>query len=597
MKIRRKINKAIRYYRKYGLKFVVKLTLYRLFKVEEKRYDRFYKKTLLTRREKKKQSKRVFQSMPKFSIVVPLYKTPEKYLRSMIASVCQQTYQNWELCLSDGSGKNSPLKKILKKYVQYDSRIKTITSDCELNISENTNRALKLCTGDYIVFVDHDDLLAPNALYECVKVLNKKPETKMIYTDEDKVTMDGKKHFQPHFKPDFNKDLLNSTNYFCHLVVVAKSIADKVGKFNSEFNGAQDYDFVLRCSEITEDIYHIPKILYHWRMHEGSTAEKPESKMYAFEAGTNAIKAHYDRIGLKDVNVSQTKWLGVYRSKFILQDKPKVSIIIPNKDHVDDLKKCIHSISKCNYNNCEIIIIENNSSKKETFEFYEKIETQDKKIKVVYWKEQFNYAAINNYGTQFAQGEYLLFLNNDTEIINSDCIEELVGVCTRQDVGAVGARLYYKDGTIQHAGVVVGLGGIAGHIFLNTPKDQVGYFARIITQQNYSAVTGACILVKKSVFEEIEGFDEKYKVAYNDVDLCLRIQEKGYLVVYNPYAELYHYESKTRGKEDTLDKMNRLKEESLIFKRRWGKILKKGDPYFNINFSLDNMNCKLKGGK
>ena len=594
MNIARKINKVIRYYNKYGFRYLVEISAEKIFKLEERRYQKFHKKSLLSSKEKEIQSKKVFQYMPKFSIVVPLYKTPEKYLRSMIDSICQQTYQNWELCLSDGSGKKSPIRKILEDYVQKEKRIKVKRNSHQLNISENTNKALELCTGDYIVFVDHDDLLAPNALYECVKILNRKPDIKIIYTDEDKVSMNGKKYFQPHFKPDFNRELLNSTNYFCHLLVVDKIIVDQVGMFRSEFDGAQDYDFIFRCTEISEEIYHIPKVLYHWRMHKGSTAEKPESKMYAFEAGANAIRAHYDRIGLKNVRVVQTKYLGVYRTKYILNRNPKVSILIPNKDHIEDLKKCINSIKRCNYLNYEIIIIENSSRKMETIEYYKKLEKEDERVRVVYWKGEFNYSSINNYGANYAEGEYILFLNNDTEIINCDCIEELVGVCTREDVGAVGARLYYDDDTIQHAGVVLGLGGIAGHIFLNTPRDQVGYFARIVTQQNYSAVTAACVMVRKQVFDEIGRFDEKLRVAFNDVDLCLKIQEKGYLIVYNPYAELYHYESKTRGKEDSIEKLQRLNEESIIFKRRWRENLKKGDPYYNINFSLNSMDCKLK---
>ena len=270
-----------------------------------------------------------------------------------------------------------------------------------------------------------------------------------------------------------------------------------------------------------------------------------------------------------------------------------VSIIIPNKDHIDDLKTCLKSIERCTYQNYEIIIVENNSVEKETFQFYHTLEKDNEKLKVVYWEGVFNYSAINNFGVKHAEGRYLLFLNNDTEIINKDCIEEMLGFCMREDVGAVGARLYYSDGTIQHAGVIVGLGGIAGHIFLNTPSDQVGYFARVITQQDYSAVTAACIMVKKDVFEEIQGFDEKLVVAFNDVDLCLRIRELGKKIVYNPYAELYHYESKSRGQDDTPDKIERFNRETAYFEDRWEKILAKGDPYYNKNFAIDRFDCSL----
>ncbi len=587
-----KLKKFLRYYHKYGFKFVIKLWLEKTFKLEEKRYKVKYKKSILSEEEKRKQSEKIFPYMPQISIVVPLYKTPLIYLRSMINSVCKQTYQNWELCLSDGSGEKSTLKDNLKEYLQKDTRIKVVNDISELNISENTNKAIEICTGDYVAFLDHDDLLAPNALYECVKVINEKPNVKIIYTDEDKVSMNGKKYFQPHFKPDFNKDLLNSTNYFCHLLVVSKSILEQVGKFHPEFNGAQDYDFILRCTEISEDIYHIPKVLYHWRTHEGSTAEKPESKIYAFEAGAKAIRAHYERIGIKNARVKQTKYLGVYRTKYNLYEKPRVSIIIPNRDHINDLKRCLYSIKCSNYPELEIIIVENNSVKKDTFDFYKELEKEDEKIVVLYWKGKFNYSAINNYATSVATGEFVLFLNNDTEMINKSCIEELVAFCMRQDVGAVGARLYYYDNTIQHAGVVVGLGGIAGHIFLNTPREQAGYFARIVTQQNYSAVTGACIMVRKHIFDEVGGFDEKLAIAFNDVDLCLKIRAKGYLIVYNPYAELYHYESKTRGKENNSDKIERLNKESAYFVKKWKKIIESGDPYYNENFSRNRMDCK-----
>ena len=588
-----KIKKFLRYYHKYGFKFVIKLWLEKTFKLEEKRYKVKYKKSILSEEEKRKQSEKIFPYMPQISIVVPLYKTPLIYLQSMINSVCKQTYQNWELCLSDGSGEKSTLKDNLKEYLQKDTRIKVVNDISELNISENTNKAIEICTGDYVAFLDHDDLLAPNALYECVKVINEKPNVKIIYTDEDKVSMNGKKYFQPHFKPDFNKDLLNSTNYFCHLLVVSKSILEQVGKFHPEFNGAQDYDFILRCTEISEDIYHIPKVLYHWRTHEGSTAEKPESKIYAFEAGAKAIRAHYERIGIKNARVKQTKYLGVYRTKYNLYEKPRVSIIIPNRDHINDLKRCLYSIKCSNYPELEIIIVENNSVKKDTFDFYKELEKEDEKIVVLYWKGKFNYSAINNYATSVATGEFVLFLNNDTEMINKSSIEELVAFCMRQDVGAVGARLYYYDNTIQHAGVVVGLGGIAGHIFLNTPREQAGYFARIVTQQNYSAVTGACIMVRKHIFDEVGGFDEKLAIAFNDVDLCLKVQALGRDNVWLHEAELYHFESQTRGYDDKGKKKKRFEQEKVMMEEKWGPLIE-NDPFYNPNLTRDIPNFSLR---
>lgn len=580
--------------KRFGVAFTVQRIKAKVLHEEDGEYERWLKKNMPDEDTLDRQRRRVFSKNPKISIVVPLYKTKKQYLREMVDSFRKQTYSNWELCLSDGSGKNSPIANELKKMEKSDKRIKVVYHKEPLRISENTNRAIKIATGDYIGFADHDDLLAPDALYECVRVLNKHPQVQAVYTDEDKVNQNGKRFFQPHFKPDYNKDLLNSTNYFCHFFMVERSILDKAGMLDPKFDGAQDYDFVLRCSELTEHIYHIPKILYHWRAHEDSTAENPESKMYAFEAGARAILAHYDRIGWKNTKVTQTKCLGVYRTHYSLEREPFVSVIIPNKDHVEDLKKCLESIKSCSYQNYEILIVENNSEEKETFDFYQSIEEKDDKIKILYWKDSFNYSAINNFGAKEAKGEYFLFLNNDTEIINEDCIEELLGFCMREDVGAVGARLYFEDGTIQHAGVIIGLGGIAGHIFSNTPPDQVGYFARVITQQDYSAVTAACIMVDRKDFEKVNGFDVNLQVAFNDIDLCLRIRELGKLIVYNPYAELFHYESKSRGLDDTQEKMERFNNETMYFGNRWKKILESGDPYYNRNFAIDRFDCSLE---
>ena len=345
---------------------------------------------------------------------------------------------------------------------------------------------------------------------------------------------------------------------------------------------------MLRLSEATtpDNIYHIPRILYHWRMHELSTAENPESKMYAFEAGKRAVQAHYDRVGLA-ATVTMGEGLGLYRTQFEVQGEPLISILIPNKDHIDDLERCIHSIeTKSSYTNYEYIIIENNSTEKETFEYYKKLEETNDKVRVVNWDGEFNYSAINNYGATYAKGQYYLLLNNDTEIINSDCLKELLGYCQRKDVGAVGARLYYHDDTIQHAGVVVGAGGIAGHAFVQESRGSLGYFGRIVASQDLSAVTAACMMVKKSVYEEVGGLSENLKVAFNDIDFCLKIRKAGYLVVYNPYAELYHYESKSRGQEDSLEKMERFNNEIETFRMKWPEILENGDPYYNVNLSL-----------
>lgn len=593
-KIKEYSEKSYRYYQRFGMSDTIKRTIEKLGQKELTSYDYWRKAHIPTRYDLKRQKEEKFRISPRISIVVPLYKTPIPFLKDMIRSVEQQTYKNWELCLSDGSGEDSPLEEILKKYEEKDYRIKVIRNKKPLQISDNTNKALEKASGDWIAFMDHDDLLAPDALFECVKIINEDSDVDMIYTDEDKISMDGKEFFQPNFKSDFNIDMLRATNYFCHLTMVKKELYCLAGNLNSEYDGAQDYDFVLRCVEHAGKIKHIPKVLYHWRAHKDSTAENPESKRYAFEAGARAIQAHYDRVGIM-AKVESTKYMGFYRSRYQINESPLVSVIIPNKDHIDDLEKCISSIeNRASYRNIEYIIIENNSEKKETFKYYEELKNRNSKVKVVVWDDEFNYSSINNYGVSFANGEYYLFLNNDTEIINDNCIEELLGYCQRLDVGAVGARLYYPDKTIQHAGVVIGLQGVAGHAFAGDDENSPGYFGRIIIAQDYSAVTAACVMVKKEAFEKVEGFDPRLAVAFNDIDFCLKLRKAGYLIVYNPYAELFHYESKSRGLEDTEEKVRRFNQEITTFHEKWYDVLEKGDPYYNPNLTLMLPNFGLR---
>lgn len=595
-KIEKYAKKGLRYWRSQGSaalagKIVAKV---KTASTREIPYQKWILRHLPSQKELEKQKREKFEFQPKISIVIPLYKTPEKYLRQLVETVKAQTYPNWELCLSDGSGANSPITGLLKELEASDERIKVVSHERALQISENTNAGIEVATGDYIAFADHDDELTPHALFECVKALNKDRKIRVLYSDEDKMSMDGHKFFQPHFKPDYNPDLLCTVNYICHLFVVDRKVIDKVGMLRSEFDGAQDYDFIFRCTEEAEKICHIPKILYHWRCHEDSTAENPESKQYAFEAGRRAIEAHYQRKGIH-ATVENGEFLGLYRTKYILDEKPLISIIIPNKDHIDDLDRCVQSIlKKSSYPNLEFIIVENNSTEEKTFAYYEKLQKECSKVQVYYYKGNFNYSKINNFGVQYAKGKYLLLLNNDTEMINDDCIEELLGYCTRSDVGIVGARLYYEDDTIQHAGVVIGFGGIAGHCFVQQPRGNTGYCHRIICAQDYSAVTAACMMVKRSVFEEVGGLTEELAVAFNDIDFCMKVRQKGYLVVYNPYAELYHYESKSRGLEDTPEKQERFHKEIQTFETRWPEILKNGDPYYNPNLSLETQNFSLK---
>ena len=597
-KLEKYAKKGMRYWRSQGSaalagKIVSKV---KTASTREIPYQKWILRHLPGPRELEKQRHEKFEYQPKISIVVPLYKTPEKYLRQLVDSVREQTYPNWELCLSDGSGESSPLSRLLDELERSDKRIRVVRNGRALRIAENTNAGMEAATGDFIAFADHDDVLTPHALYQCVKALNENREIRLLYSDEDKMSMDGHKFFQPHFKPDYNPDLLCTVNYICHLFVVRRDVVDQVGLFRPEFDGAQDYDFIFRCVEAVkpEEIYHITKILYHWRCHEDSTAENPESKTYAFEAGKRAIEAHYERTGIR-AEVFQGEFLGLYRTKFIRDHDPLISIIIPNKDHTDDLKRCMDSIDgKSTYQNYEYIIVENNSTEEKTFRFYKELEENNPKARVVYWDREFNYSAINNYGASFAKGEYLLLLNNDTEIINEDCLEELLGYCMRGDVGAVGARMYYEDDTIQHAGVVIGFGGIAGHCFVLQPRGTTGYCHRIICAQDYSAVTAACMLVKKSAFDQVGGLTEELAVAFNDIDFCMKLRAAGYLIVYNPYAELYHYESKSRGLEDTPEKVARFNKEIATFEKRWPDIMRDGDPYYNPNLTLKSQDFSLK---
>ena len=589
------VQKGMDYLQYNGVRAFMQKSLKKVVNTKDRSlpYSKWIQRHLPSPKDLEEQKKYQFLYRPKISIVIPLYRTPEKYLDAMIDSVLNQSYSNWELCLSDGSGENSPMTELLKQYEKKDSRIKVAYNNRQLHIAENTNEAIKIATGDFIAFADHDDLLTPDALFHVAKAVNENMEIEVLYSDEDKVSA-GEKFMQPHMKPDFNIDLLRTVNYICHLFVVKKTMIEKVGMLRPEFDGAQDYDFILRCVEATDRIYHIPRILYHWRFFEGSTAENPESKLYAFEAGKRAIEAHYDRVGIH-AEVMQGEFLGLYRTRYIREEDPLISILIPNKDHTDDLDRCIRSIEeKSTYHNYEYIIIENNSDQEETFAYYKKLEEENPKAHVVYWDGEFNYSAINNYGASFAKGEYLLLLNNDVEVINAGWLEEMLGYCMREDVGIVGARLYYPDDTIQHAGVVIGFGGIAGHAFVQQKRGTTGYCHRIICAQDYSAVTAACMMVKKSVFEEVGGLTEELKVAFNDVDFCMKVRQIGKLVVYNPYAELYHYESKSRGLEDTPEKVARFNNEIKIFSDRWPEILKNGDPYYNPNLTLKSQDFSLR---
>ena len=578
------VKKMADYIRKYGVKNI-KQYIKRAVDKTGKPYEEWYEENRVTEEELQKQRETVFEKQPLISIVVPTYKTPIHFLREMMDSVVNQSYSNWELCIADGSEGDVEVEQELERYHQQDSRIKYKILEKNLGIAGNTNEALELAVGDYIGLFDHDDLLTPNALYEVVNALQE-TEYDILYTDEDKITGDGSKHLDPNFKPDFSMDLFRSNNYITHFFVVKKEIMDKVGGFRSEYDGAQDYDLMFRCIENATQIKHIPMILYHWRVHMNSVAGDPASKMYAYEAGKKAIEDHLKRMNI-DATVEHTGLLGMYHVKYAIDGNPKISVIIPNKDHVEDLDKCIRSLYQVNtYKNFEIIIIENNSEKKETFQYYESLKKQHENVKVVTWGNEFNYSAINNFGVKYAEGDYFLFLNNDTEMITRDALEEMLGCCMREEVGAVGAKLLYADNTVQHAGVVIGFDNYAGHVNMGIGRDDYGYMGRARMNCNYSAVTAACMMTKKELFDQVGGFDEQFVIACNDVDYCLKLRELNKLIVFDAFSEWHHYESKSRGYEDTAEKKERFEKEKAKFQKKWQKVLDEGDPFYNKNFPI-----------
>ncbi len=550
-------------------------------------YRRWLSKHRASEKDLKLQAAARFPHMPLISILVPVYNPKPEHLTAMIESVKRQSYGNWQLCLANGSGDNKKICRILHDAAAKDSRIKNGRLRQNRGISGNTNAALKMAEGEWIALADQDDLLAPDALYEYVAAINGDDRIDALYCDEDK--LDDKKNIrtEPHFKSDFNIDLLTCNNYICHMFMVRKSIIDQMGGFNPEMDGAQDHDLTLRCVERCRKVWHIPRILYTWRSHAASTAGNAASKDYAFDAGVAAINAHYERMGIPG-KASRAQWPGWYVTKFTLTETPLVSVLIPNKDHAEDLNRCIDSIlTKATYANLELLIIENNSTEPETFALYQELQKRDPRIRVITWKGEFNYSAINNFGAAAAKGAYLLLLNNDTEVITPDLFESMLGYCMRKDVGAVGAKLLYGDNTVQHAGLLIGVMKGCHHVFLHYPKDEPGYMARACVSQDMSGVTGACLMVSKAVYDAVGGLDEEFVVAYNDVDFCLKLEQAGYLVVYDAFAQMYHYESKSRGYELSDEAQKRFDQEKERLDKKWHERLK-ADPYYNVNLSLTN---------
>ncbi len=574
-------------------KKIFKYTPQEKFDLEEnENYQKWIEKYEPKYDELEKQRETTFEFMPKISIVVPMYNTPEKYFKELLESITEQTYENWELCLADGSPEKAEYLEDLIQPLGDKIKYKLLSEN--KGISGNSNEALKLATGDFIALLDHDDIIPKFALYEIVKTINENPDVDFIYTDEDKILEENEKRISPHFKQDYAIDTLRSYNYICHFSIFKKELMDKLGGFNSEFDGSQDYDLILRATEQAKHIVHIPKILYNWRISSTSVASGAAAKPYAYEAAKRAILASIERHGIQGAKVEDSRIIGLYKVTYPVKGEPKISIIIPNKDHKKDLKRCIKSILKSTYKNYEIIIVENNSKEKNIFKYYKKLE-KNPNIKIEKCEMSiFNYSKLNNYGASKANGEYFVFLNNDTKIITNNWLETIISNCQREEIGAIGAKLIYKNKRIQHAGVVLNLTGTAGHVNWNEKENNPGYFGRIMIQQNVSAVTGALLGVSKKTFDQVNGFDETFPIAYNDVDFCLKIQDIGKLITYNPYIEAYHYESQSRGYEDTEEKQKRLKKEESKLKKKWKKYFDVTDKYYSPNLRTDVPNMRIK---
>jgi GT2 family glycosyltransferase len=598
------------------------------------------------------QKQRVFDPALQISILVPLFNTDEAHLAQLIDSIRDQTYANWELCLADASDEaHEGVGALCRQYAEGDARIRYRKLESNGGIAANTNEALAMARGDYLALLDHDDVLHPSALYEVMKAIAEQ-QADLIYSDEADFTSDPRQAwYPPHYKPDFSPDTLRSYNYICHLMVFSRNLQERTGLFRRECDGSQDYDMALRLSEKAERIVHIPEVLYYWRKHDDSYSQDMQQLLRCVHSAKRALSDHLHRVDLPGT-VEDAFSLTNYRIRYAIEKTPLISIVIPNKDHIRDLDTCLKSIFETStYKNYEIIVVENNSVEQQTFDYYaglpnlaqkalgtagdigsssrvsdasdtgsggtecdgtrpEAVKAEDESentksgdsekaalripAEVITYEGAFNFPAINNFAAKRARGEYLLFLNNDTEVISPDWIQEMLMFAQRTDVAAVGARLLYPNDTIQHAGVVIGIGGVADHIHRNFKRSETGYYNRLQLAQNLTAVTGACMMVKARVFWEVGGFDEIFTIAFNDIDLCMRFRAAGYLNVFTPFAELYHHESKSRGYEDTPEKRRRFSGESVLFRERWAKELEAGDPYYNPHLSLEHQDFSLR---
>lgn len=598
------IKKANYFRKRNGMKKACKRAVNELYELigDTGNYMKWRRKNMTSERElaRQRQEQRTFS--PLIYVITPYQDA--HFFAGAAASMQNQTYQNWKWALVCTDAEKEKLSERLNGHVPEDKvlflsadgqegfqqRIAQGISGVLAKIRKQADMAADSCGppdaahAAWLTLFAPSDTLEPDALYSCVRLIEQQPATDLCYTDEDQIAEDGKTYREPVFKSDFNIDLLRAVNYLGHMVLVREDVAKKAGPWNPLYQADASYDYYLRAVEAAESIGHLQRVVYHRR----------ESVKQACYDGVQILNDHYQRVGIPAV-VKPSRTPGIYHTIYQWKETPLVSVIIPNKDHTDDLDTCVQSLlRKCTYPNYEIIIVENNSTEERTFAYYQKLQAQDHRVRVEYWKDAFNYSKINNFGVSASKGEYILLLNNDTEVIAPDFMEEMLGYCMREDVGICGARLFYFDDTIQHAGVIVGLGGICGEGFQGFPKENGGYLNRIFCPQDYSAVTAACLMTKKSVFEEVGGLDAQFQVAYNDIDYCLRVRKTGLLVVYNPFAMLHHYEYKSRGTENTVEKLARYNREVDLFTTRWADLISAGDPYYNPNLTKRYQDFSLR---
>lgn len=595
LRIWKKIKKVFMFLKRNGIKATVARIQERFGQNRNAIYENWLKKYGMTEEDfaKQREQQKEFSYRPLFSIAVPLYKTEERFLRELITSVQSQTYDNWELCFADGSeDQGESLAAIVEEYQKQDERIRYQILEKNYGIAQNMNEAMHMAKGEFVTPVDHDDTLTPDALYEFVKALNEHPSVEVLYSDEDKIDTDGNKYFEPHFKADYDIDFLLTNNYICHLFAVKCSLESYKEGFLSEFDGSQDFDFILRCCEEAKEIYHVPKVLYHWRCHFDSTAANPQSKLYAFEAGKRAVEAHYKRLAIS-ATVEHAQFYGLYRTRYHWEGSPKVTVLIANRDQAENLKRCIDAVLCSDYSSYEIVVVEHNSKEQATFAYYKELQEKYDNVHVLNYTGEDNISKIYNFAVGKTTGEYLLLLDPLTQMINSSCMDEMLGYCRRKDVGITGAKLIYEDDTIAHAGIVLGFGGAIGYVFRGKSRYIAGYESRVICAQDYSAVSGACMMVKRSVYEQAGGMTEEFSDRFYDIDFCLKARRAGWLVVYDPYAEGYYYGTKEAAIPVAAGKTKNDREAELLIKK-WKKEIETGDPYYNPNLTLERMDFSLR---